>query len=74
MKYKIIVGKSNEDFYFAYCLQIPGIQVCGATAASAIDKLQAELLCCLHDSGAEFEIVVSGTETVASQDIADRPL
>jgi len=72
MKYKIIVGKSNENFYFAYCLMIPGIQVCGVTAAVAIDKLQSELLCCLHDPAAEFEIVVNGSEASGSQDSAGR--
>ena len=57
MKYKIVVEKSNENFYLAYCPIIPDIQVCGATAASALDKLQEELLCYLHDPKAELEIV-----------------
>ena len=57
MKYKIVVGKANKSFYFAYCPLIPDIQVCGTTAAAALDKLQEQLLCFLHDPKAEFEIV-----------------
>jgi len=72
MKYKIIVGKSNENFYFAYCQLIPGIQVCGVSAAAALDKLQKELLCFLHDPKAEFEIVVDGT--AGSRENAQRTL
>lgn len=57
MKYKIIVEKTSEIFYLAYCPVMPRMQCFGVTADEALAKLQGEFLCYLHDPKAELEII-----------------
>lgn len=68
MKYKIVVEKENESLYFAYCPVMPGIRASGDTANQSLSNIQQEILCYLHDTSAEFEIVFEGHEESGSAD------
>ena len=70
MKYKIIVEKENECLYTAYCPVMPGIRAVGATMDLALSGIQQEMLCYLHDTSAEFEIVFERNETPGSHESA----
>ncbi len=68
MKYKIIVEKENESFYFAYCPVMPDIRATGDTVNAALSNIRQEILCYLHDASAEFEIEFTGHKDSGSAD------
>jgi predicted RNase H-like HicB family nuclease len=57
MKYQIVVEKEHETLYFAYCPVMPDIRAEGENVNQALTNIRRELLCYLHDAGAEFEIM-----------------
>jgi len=67
MKYRVIVKKQRCDAYLAVCPVIGNAQAFGISADAALAKLQAQLLCYLHDAEAELEIVMAGEGDMPSQ-------
>lgn len=61
MKYQIIVEKTENDLYFAYCPMIANLRAVGADIDSVLCRLQRNFLCYLHDSEAEMDIVMNAT-------------
>lgn len=60
MKYKVIIEKNVDNQYFAYCLEAKNLHARGVDVSSVLHNLQQELICYLHDSDIELDIVLKG--------------
>jgi predicted RNase H-like HicB family nuclease len=59
MKYQIIIEKTNDNLYLAYCQKIMHIRAEGPTLHLALSNLKENMLCYLHDYAPELEVVMA---------------
>jgi hypothetical protein len=61
MRYRIIIEKISDTRYVAYSPVISSLQINGESANEVLEAVRQKLVCCVHDTEAQFEIVMEGT-------------
>jgi predicted RNase H-like HicB family nuclease len=56
MKYQIIIEKTNDNQYLAYCPTVD-VSASGTDAHKALAALNQYMLCFLHDCDAQLEVM-----------------
>jgi predicted RNase H-like HicB family nuclease len=60
MRYQIIIEKEAESKYVAYSPVISSLRITGDSADDVLEALRQRLMCFVHDTEAQFEIIVRG--------------
>jgi hypothetical protein len=73
MQYRVIVEKSCRGGYDAYCPVSASFRASGDSLSSALDSLQKQLLCYLHDPQIELDVIIENSESSLFDLSADAP-